>query len=339
MKQQGEVTGKMITIAVAGTSKIAKSFIRAAKSCEDIKIDAVYSRSMERAKVFAADQGIARCFDDLEALANDRQIDAVYVASPNAIHCRQVLLLTGHGKHVLCEKSLGSNSREVELMFRSAGTNGVILLEAMRSIHDPGYHQLKENLCKLGEITEAEFWFGRYSSRYDDFKAGKLPNIFNREYSAGALMDMGVYCVEPMAELFGMPPKIHAEAELIRGGIDGEGKIFAEYPDKKINLYYSKINDLKRESVIYGSKGTMVIDDIANPEKISITYSDGRKEIIRDAERVELGNMRYEAQFFADAVQGKSDVKHYQEVSEITMKIMDEARKICGIVFPADEEK
>ena len=48
--------------------------------------------------------------------------------------------------------------------------------------------------------------------------------------------------------------------------------------------------------------------------------------------------MRYEAQFFADAVQGKRDVKHYQEVSEITMKIMDEARKICGIVFPADED-
>lgn len=327
----------MITIAVAGTSKIARSFIAAARKCDNCKIAAVYSRDMERAEAFAKEQNLERCFDDLEVLAKDPEIDAVYVASPNAIHCSQVLQMVNHGKHVLCEKSLGSNSREVDLMFQNAHDNGVILLEAMRSIHDPGFEMLKKNLHKIGEISDVEVCFGRYSSRYDDLKAGSFPNIFNREYAAGALMDMGVYAVEPIAELFGMPEKIYAEAELIRGGADGEGRIAATYADKKVILCYSKINDLKRESVFGGSKGRLIVDDIANPEKIIIEYADGREEIVRDADRIDLENMKYEIQYFADAVHEKKDVRYYEEVSRITMKIMDEARKQCGIVFPADE--
>ena len=84
------------------------------------------------------------------------------------------------GKHILCEKSVASNMNEAEEMFRTAAENNVILLEAMRSVFDPGMDALKANLNKLGVIRRATVNYCQYSSRYDSFLQGQDHNIFRR---------------------------------------------------------------------------------------------------------------------------------------------------------------
>ncbi|MCF0133097.1 MAG: Gfo/Idh/MocA family oxidoreductase [Blautia sp.] len=406
----------MVTFAIIGTSGIAKKFVKAAGTCSGCKVEAIYSRSKEKAEAFAKEQGLERCFDDLEALAADEDIDAVYIASPNSLHCRQAIQMMNHGKHVLCEKPLASNRRGVELMFHSARENHVVFMEAMRNLHDPGLRIVKENLHKVGKMRHAEINYGKYSSKYDDFLAGNLPNIFNKEFSTGALMDMGVYCVEPMVDIFGMPRSIEACCEMLRGGIDGEGQITAKYPigiyttalfeegvdmwanssaaanreniairkketqtkkacegqtclsDSNVDaeesagisagmdeatglevvLRYSKIRDLPVESIIEGDAGTMHIATISNPDCVYIDYKDGSREIFCGADDSAQGglragslhpeNMHYEIVHFIDLIQnGKYPLK-YEMYSKISMEIMDEARRQCGIAFPADEQ-
>ena len=66
-------------------------------------------------------------------------MDAVYVSSPNALHVSQAKALVAAGKHVLVEKSLGSNEREAAELFRAADETGVVAMEAMRNLHSPGF--------------------------------------------------------------------------------------------------------------------------------------------------------------------------------------------------------
>lgn len=181
-----------IGFATIGTSKITQKFLSAAKECEGFKLVAVYSRDIKKAEQFAGEQGAERFYDSLDMLAADKDVEAVYVASPNYMHYKHVMKLLKAGKHVFCEKAIASNHAEAEEMFRTAQERHLVLLEAVRPVFDPGMQAIKNNLYKLGAIRKANISYCQYSSRYDSFKEGQEHNIFSRECSAGALMDIGV---------------------------------------------------------------------------------------------------------------------------------------------------
>ena len=154
-----------IKFATIGTSKITKTFLSAASNVPGFKLEATYSRNIKNAIEFGTPYNVTKFYDSLKALAEDRTIDAVYIASPNAFHCSQAIQMMKAGKHVLCEKSLASNKKEAEEMFRTAAENNVILLEAMRPVFDPGMDAVKASLNKLGVIRRATLNYCQYSSR------------------------------------------------------------------------------------------------------------------------------------------------------------------------------
>lgn len=86
----------MIRFAVVGTNWITERFIDAAHESGKLKLTAVYSRRLEKAQEFGANYHVSLFFDSLEALAQSDAIDAVYIASPNALHCQQSLLFLSH---------------------------------------------------------------------------------------------------------------------------------------------------------------------------------------------------------------------------------------------------
>lgn len=324
----------MIKLAVIGTSGITESFLSLVNQNPRCQVEAVYSRQMERAKAFARTHQISGCYCRLDELAADKNIQAVYIASPNSAHYTQVLQLLNAGKHILCEKSLGSNQREVLSMLQYAKERKLVLLEAMRTIHDPAFQIIKENLIKIGKVRKATLEFCQYSSRYNAFREGTEVNIFAKKCSAGALMDIGVYCVHALVELFGVPNSITAYPVLLRNGIDGAGTILTKYDSMIAELSYSKITEGCNKSQIQGENGTMCIEHIQNPKKIDIVYQSGEKESIELEDC--KNNMQYEIDFFADAVEGKVDTGHFREVSLDAIKIMDKARAQMGVLFPAD---
>lgn len=325
----------MIRFATIGTSRITEKFLAAAAFCSDFHLEAVYSRDLERAKAFASAHGAEKCYDSLDALAADSAVDAVYIGSPNASHYEQAICMMKAGKHVLCEKAMASNSREVETMFQVAQEHQVLLMEAMRPLFYPGYQLIRENLHKLGAIRGASIGYGQFSSRYEEFRAGTPKNIFDPKCSAGALMDIGVYCVHMMIGILGEPEEISASSVKLWNGIDGSGMILASYPEMTAVLNYSKITDSKIPSEIQGEEGVMLIDSAPEPNRITILLRNGKQEVLEP--EIYENDMVYELEKFLRAIQGKENIEHYQKISRAAMKWMDLARQQSGIVFPSDQ--
>ncbi len=326
----------MIRFGIVGTGSITRKLLAAAEQVTDFRLTAVYSRSLEKACAFAADYGVDHCFDDLEAMARSELLDAVYLASPNVLHCRQALLFMAHGKHVLCEKPLCSNMDEVRQLRRSAQENGVLLMEAMKTCSLPNYRLLKENLHRIGPIRHVASHHCRYSSRYDAFKAGELPNAFRPELSNGALMDMGCYALYPVIDLLGLPRRIQASAVILDSGVDGAGVALLDYGDKTATVTYSKISDMTIPSEIQGEQGSLIIDHISHLNALSLRYRDGREERL---EVPQLSNpLAYElAEFIATLQRGEREsVNHPLALSESVALVMQIIRSRIGLVYPAD---
>ena len=324
----------MIRFSTIGTNFITEKFLEEAFKCDNLKYTAVYSRSKSKASTFAEKYGVERYYTDLNQMAAADDIDAVYIASPNSLHCEQAILMMEHGKHVLCEKPIASNWNELNHMQHTAREKGVVLLEAMKSVFDPGFQAMKDNLCKLGKIRRVSFQYCQYSSRYDKFKRGIIENAFNLQYSNGALMDIGVYCVHPLIKLFGMPETVKADALLLENGIDGAGTILAGYSEMQAELTYSKITNGRIPSQIQGENAVMIVSDIYYIKELEICYNDGHNDKIS----IQKENiMLYEIQEWLRLINTGSSTEEYNCSSELEMKLTDEARRQVGLIFPADE--
>ena len=324
----------MVNFAVIGTNFVTDSFIDAGRQCDNFHVQAVYSRTMERAREYADRYEIEDCYDSLDDLAKAENIDAVYVASPNAFHAKQSIQMMNAGKHVLCEKTIASNLKGLKQMLEVAKENHVILLEAMRSAFDPGFQAIQDNLKKLGKIRRATFQYCQYSRRYDNYKNGIVENAFKPELSNGALMDIGVYCVHPLVKLFGMPKEISAHCLKLDNGAEAAGTIVAMYEDMQAELMYAKITDAILPSQIQGEEASMIIEEIPDTKKIRIRYRDRHWEEIEISKKE--NNMYYEIKEFIRLIQEKGSAREHNQYSLWELEVMDEARKQMGIVFPAD---
>ena len=328
----------MISYAVIGTSKITRTFLEAASKVPELRLLAVYSRSLEKARSFGEEYGASRFYDSLEELAKDPDIQGVYIASPNYCHCEQSIQMMKAGKHVLCEKPVASHQKEYEKMLETARQQGVIFFEAMRSAFTPELAVLEKALPRLGELRQAFFSFCQYSSRYDNYKKGIIENAFKPELSNGSLMDIGVYCVHPMVHLFGVPKNLSANAVFLPNGVDGAGSVLAGYGEMQVQLMYSKICDSHAPSEILGENGSLLIDKLSQTQRLTLC--------LKGQEPEELpivpceNNMEYEAARWAKWMQGLGDrgeLYRAQEDSRMQMQVMDEVRRLTGNRFPADE--
>lgn len=327
----------MIRFAVVGTNWITDHFIEAAQQLNSFHLEAIYSRTEEKAKEFADKYDVETVYTSIEELARNKNVDAIYIASPNVLHKEQAIMFMQHGKHVLCEKPLASNYAEVEEMVKAANENNVLLMEALKTTSLPNFAAIKDHLHKIGTVRRFFASYCQYSSRYDAYKEGTVLNAFKPELSNGALMDIGIYCVYPLVALFGQPTSISAMGFKLETGVDGQGSLLLGYENMDAVLMYSKITNSYVPSEIQGEEGCIIIDKIHTPEKVEIRYNDGRIEDITRPQ--DTASMYYEAKAFIEAcMEKRSQVdtnKH--EYSLTTAAILEEARKQIGVTYPADK--
>jgi predicted dehydrogenase len=325
----------MIRFATIGTNFVVEWFLEGAAKCSELAYTATYSRNIEKAEEFGKKYGSHLFFDNLETLAESDEIDAVYIASPNSEHFSQAMLMMNHGKHVLIEKTMASNAAQVSKLMETAEKNQVVLMEAMRSVYDPGFQAIQKAIKEIAPVRRVSFQYCQYSSRYDKFKNGIIENAFNPKFSNGALTDIGVYCVHPLVKLFGEPNEVLAQAIILPDSIDGEGTIIAKYDDMLAEVVYSKITDGKIPSQIQGEKGTIVIKEINNPREV-ITYF--RDESVKEADIPQCDkNLEYEAEEWARMIKTGDYSDLHSKYSLMALKVMDEARRQQNVVFPADD--
>ena len=324
----------MINFAVIGSGWISEKFVNATLVNKQLKLSAVYSRQIEKAHEFANKFNVNRCYNDLQELSSDPDIQAVYIASPNSLHFQQTLQMLQQGKHVICEKPLASNAQLVEILYQAAIDNNVILFEAYMTASLPNFQQVKENIGKLGQLRKAHLHYCQYSSRYQKYLDGENPNTFNPFFSNGSIMDIGYYCVAFSVALFGMPQNIQASALLLDSGVDGCGSVLLDYGSFSVTIDHSKISNSVLESEIQGEQGSLVIEHIAQCKKVRLCTAETSELTLPQHEN----SMSYEAEFFARQIaQGKMDAEAVLR-SKQTAAVITEIRKLTGVKFPADED-
>lgn len=321
----------MVRFGVIGTNSITDWFLESAREVEGFSLGAVYSRSGETGRAFADKYGCPVVYTSLEELAASDRIDAVYVASPNSLHCSQSIMMMNAGKHVLCEKPASTDEAELVEMLAAAEKNHVVFLEAMRPVFDPGFAKIQELLPELGTVRNVLFQFCKYSSRYDKFKEGVVMNAFNPALSNAALMDIGVYCVHPMVKLFGMPETVTGRSVFLENGMEGAGTVVAGYGGMQAVLQYSKITNCILPSQIQGEDATMIIREIPDTKEIELHRRNGETEVFHIEKKD--NNMYYETAEFIRLIESGEDGKDHNRYSLMEMKVMDEIRKCLGIKF------
>ena len=325
----------MIRLAIIGTNWITRQFINAAHETGHFTLTAIYSRTREQAQQFAADFPAEQLFDSLEEMAKSTAIDAVYIASPNALHCQQAMLFMRHHKHVICEKPLASNLREVEAMIACAREHQVILFEAFKTASMPNFHLLQQALPKIGRLRKALINYCQYSSRYQRYLDGENPNTFNPRFSNGSIMDIGYYCLGTAVSLWGMPQNMIANATLLDSGVDGLGTVILDYGDFDVTLQHSKISQSVLPSEIQGENGSLVIEHISECQRISFIPRGGEAQDLSQPQQA--NSMFYEAETFAQLIAHRTIEHPGLDYSLNVARLLTEIRQQTGVIFPADQ--
>ncbi|MEA9390397.1 Gfo/Idh/MocA family oxidoreductase [Acerihabitans sp. TG2] len=325
----------MIRFAIIGTNWITRQFIDAAHESGRLKLTAIYSRRIEQAQHVGIDYPVQHYFDSLEALAASEVIDAVYIASPNAFHYRQALLFLHQGKHVICEKPLASNLREVEQMIAAAKDNGVVLFEAFKTAYLPNFLALRHALPRIGKIRKVWLNYCQYSSRYPAYLAGEHPNTFDPSFSNGSIMDIGFYMLASAVALWGEPRSLYATASLLASGVDGHGTVCLNYGDFDVTVSHSKVSQTVLPSEIQGEDASLIIEKMSECQQILLVPRGENKQDLTQPQH--SNTMLYEVEQFAALVENGAVDHPGLALSRSTAKLLTEIRRQTGVVFPADD--
>ncbi|MDP9138845.1 MAG: Gfo/Idh/MocA family oxidoreductase [Pseudomonadota bacterium] len=174
----------VISTAKIGVEKVIPGMLRS----PDLTVAAIASRDITRARRQAKALGIARAYGSYDELLADPNIEAVYNPLPNDGHVQWTVKAARAGKHVLCEKPMAMNARELSALKPFA--RKVHLAEAFMVRHHPQWLEVRERLRagEIGRITHMQVTFHYYN---DDRK-----NIRNQtKTGGGALYDIGCYAI------------------------------------------------------------------------------------------------------------------------------------------------
>lgn len=302
--------------------------VQTARSIEkgDHKIVSVYSRSFEKAKNFAQKHN-AEAFKDFDsALKSD--FDGVYIATPHTSHLEYTVKSLESGKSVLCEKSLGVNSNEVQRMIDSSRKNGVYLCEAMWTWFSNVALTVKEwiNDGEIGEITDMKISFCIPGMFMD-----KKSRVFNPETAGGALLDITVYPITYCYNLFGFPDSIVCNGK-IKNGIDVSDRITLKYKNFDCRIK-SDFSIFQENCVIKGTKGKITVPVFHMGKTVKLKNKNGIKLF--------NGKTDYLTEFshVADEIrQGKTESEFVPLRNTLDcMKIMDECRRQMNLVYPFEK--
>ncbi|HKP84653.1 MAG TPA: Gfo/Idh/MocA family oxidoreductase [Blastocatellia bacterium] len=189
---------------VLSTAKIAVGkVIPAMQKSDHCRVDAIASRSLDRALAAAASLGLAKAYGSYEELLADSEIDAIYNPLPNHLHVEWSIKALEAGKHVLCEKPIGLTSREGERLLEAAAKHPRLkVMEAFMYRHHPQW-QLAKRLVdegKIGGLRTIQSFFSYYNTDPE--------NIRNQaEIGGGSLMDIGCYSISLSRFIFGAEPE------------------------------------------------------------------------------------------------------------------------------------
>ncbi len=248
---------KPIKWGIIGLGKIAHKFAADLLTLPNTILYAVASRSQEKADSFAKKFNALKAYGTYKSLANDPNIDAVYIATPHTFHKENTLLCLNKGLAVLCEKPLAIHAHDVETMIKLAQQKNVLFMEALWTAFLPHYQHV-QNIIKdktYGKLLKLEADFGFYRAFDNNSR------VFNKQLGGGSLLDIGIYPIFTALSTLGNPNTIEASATFFDNGADSSCSMIFHYNNNvKAYLKSSLTENLPTKAIFYCENASIVIN-------------------------------------------------------------------------------
>ncbi|WP_286257265.1 Gfo/Idh/MocA family protein [Streptomyces graminofaciens] len=323
---------------ILATGGIAAAFTADLVDLPDAEVVAVASRTEESAKAFAERFGIPRAYGDWSALAEDEDVDVVYVATPHSAHRTAAGMCLEAGRGVLCEKPFTLNVREAEELVALARGRGQFLMEAMWMYCNPLVRRLAEVVGDgvIGEVRTVQADFGL---------EGPFPpshRLRDPAQGGGALLDLGVYPISFAQLLLGEPSDIAARAVLSDEGVDLQtGALLSWESGALASVHCSIVGGTATSASVTGSKGRIDIPhgfffpdrfivhrDGRDPETFAVDPADGPRNSFRHEAREVMRALR--------AGETESPLVPLDGTLAV-MRTLDAIRDRVGVRYPGEE--
>lgn len=245
---------KKIKWGILSTGNIANQFIQGLQLTDNGEAVAVCSRSLKNAKAFAEKYNIEKYYGNESEFFADSEIESVYIGTPNATHCNNVLDALSAGKNVLCEKPLASNVAETEKMINAAKAADKFLMEGIWTHFFPAVKKMREWIDggKIGNLLRLNT---NFSIQAQGWRLGA-------EQRGGAMMDLGIYCLTMTSFAFGLNPiQCLSTADVVKG-VDIAESVIMKFSNNRISSFSCALDSISPHSLtVQGEKGYIEIGD------------------------------------------------------------------------------
>ena len=268
---------------------------------ETSELAAVASRTIDKAEAFAQRYHIPKAYGSYQEMLNDQEIDIIYIAVPNRQHSQHIMEALAANKHVLCEKAITMNKKELTEAMKLAEEKNLVLAEAMTIFNMPLYQQLRSliDTNKLGALKMIQAPFGSYKD------PDPTNRFFNPELAGGALLDIGTYAVSFARFFLSSQPEVIASTMVpFETGVD----------EQSVTILRNKENELATISLTFQAKmpkvgivafeeGYITITDYPRADRAEIIFNDGTKEWIESGSTAQA--MNYEIENMVKTIKGE----------------------------------
>lgn len=324
-----------IRLGTIGSGFIVNSFLYNVQRTEGICLEAVFSRTMERGNALAQRYHAQKVYTDLQQFLADKDINCVYIASPNSLHYPYAKAALLAGKHVICEKPFATSAAYARELVALAEEQGLMLVDATPTAFLPNLEILREQLPKIGRLRLVMTNYSQYSSRYDSLLEGNVTNVFSPMFGGGCLMDINYYNLYLNINLFGKPESAAYFPNRWENGIDTSGCLVLNYPDFISSNVGAKdtwgVNYMQFE----GEKGYIYVSGNNNLEKIQVvTKTDSQSYNLQTTD----DRLFYEVQAVTNLLlnEDRKTLSSLLSIMVNTMEVLEKARLDAGIRFDGE---
>lgn len=321
---------KELNWAVLGVGVIANEMAQALLK-KGKKLYAVGNRTHEKAVSFAEKYGIKKVYDKMEDMFLDPDVDIIYIASPHNTHYPLTHAALEHGKHVLVEKAITLNSRELNEMITLAEEKQLVLAEAMTIWHMPLYKKLW-NIIESGELGKVQM----ITVNFGSFKEYDMNNrFFNLDLAGGALLDIGVYALSLVRGFMNSAPnRVSSQWLPSPTGSDEQATLLLKNADSQMaTVALSMHSKQPKRAMISCEKGYIEIMEF--PRASKAVFVDAETSERTEFAEGEMENALYYEMADMEAAVRTGDTSVMKlTFSRDVMNIMTNLRKDWGLQYP-----
>ncbi len=298
-------------------------------------IAAVGSRTQGSADAFGDEFKVPRRHPSYRELAEDPEVDLIYVATPHGLHKENTILCLRAGKGVLCEKPFTINRRDAEEVIAVAEKQQVFLMEAMWTRFIPAVRQAMRWI-EEGAIGDVRMVHAHFGFRWD---APEGAALFDPAMGGGSLLDVGIYPITLAHMAFGgAPTRIQGLPTLGRNGVDEQAAMALGFENGGLAVLSSAImTEMPTDAYIMGTEGMIRLHaDFWNASKVSIRRGEDEPEV--HTFPLLCNGYEYEAQEAQECFRAgklQSEIMPHAATLDV-LGIMDELRAQWGLKYPME---